>query len=437
MEEETQTGTQEEEQPTVQEVPTIQLDENIAKKLKPGDKVVVLQNRYSNNQLLFKANTAYTVVGTVPERKGGFIVETEIDNPSWIGRTLNNQKKMQTLIHFESAAGGGYLFRKIVTPEEMQQYEEQRRKQQKGEELDPAYKAQLVEHLAIQLSHFMNIFPDGSTVTYNQIIDVSKDVAGRRWEVIEGATKLLLQRKCIEPSDRSGAYYVNLFQIKKFLENPIGEATPQQPQQQQPQQSPTTTSSFAWGTVEAGYFDEEEAPKRLEPSIENTLWEDYDTVIFDLDNTLWDVVSEAGSALSAADVVPPLVLMGKDIVLDSQNNTIRLQRFVRELLDLLDKNMTNLGIVSRSELQNRPFESQPAIMLLKKFHIFDYFNYEIHLKHGMEKSEYVRPLGKTLFIDNERENVSNVDLNCCSDVMWRGSFRQWSDTLVPRQQKSV
>jgi hypothetical protein len=42
----------------------------------------------------------------------------------------------------------------------------------------------------------------------------------------------------------------------------------------------------------------------------------------------------------------------------------------------------------------------------------------------------VRPLGKTLFIDDNKENINSVNKRGDIDVLWRKSFSSWLDLLV-------
>lgn len=165
--------------------------------------------------------------------------------------------------------------------------------------------------------------------------------------------------------------------------------------------------------------------------IEDTIFGKYDTILFDLDGTLWDCFTPKGESMGAYKTTPPYKRVFASVATDINNNIIRVQRGVPELLNALDAADINLGIVSRSELEDKPFSAQPAIMLLKLFDLYKYFNYQISLKLTMEKSEYVKPLGKTLFIDDEQENTNAVNQSGKADVLWRGAFGDWDQLMSP------
>jgi len=165
--------------------------------------------------------------------------------------------------------------------------------------------------------------------------------------------------------------------------------------------------------------------------IDDTIFGEYDTVIFDLDQTIWDCYREDGTSIGAYQIVPPLKLMTSDIVVDTNGSIIRLQSGLKALLEKLDEEDINLGIVSSGELENRPFEAQPSVMILKKFDIYKYFNHDVILKHHADKKLYVKPLGKTLFIDDRNENIDAVNSDDI-DVLWRRAFRSWEDLVTQR-----
>jgi predicted phosphatase len=169
---------------------------------------------------------------------------------------------------------------------------------------------------------------------------------------------------------------------------------------------------------------------RAKELIEDTFLEKYDTVIFDLDGTIWDVLSAKGEGMGAYETKPPYKLVAPYIILDSEDNVIQLQKGIQDMLDLLDLTGKDIGIMSRGEDINKPFEAQPSTQLLKKFDIYKYFNYKIIYKAFGDKSQYVRPRGVTLFIDDDKSNVDNVNKRGDVDVLWRKAFKNWLDLLT-------
>lgn len=180
-------------------------------------------------------------------------------------------------------------------------------------------------------------------------------------------------------------------------------------------------------TITGGFFDTEKS-KSIE-LLEGTLLDDYDTIVFDLDGTVWDVMSPEGNSMGAYMTVHPYHLQSPDIVSDVNGNIIQLQKGISNLLDILDINNKNLGIMSRGENVDLPFEAQPSTQILKKFDLYKYFSYSIIYKSNGDKSKYVRPRGKTLFIDDDKDNIDNVLHNNNVDTLWRKSFADWLDLL--------
>lgn len=176
--------------------------------------------------------------------------------------------------------------------------------------------------------------------------------------------------------------------------------------------------------------------KEKEIPIKDTIFEPYETIVFDLDGTIWLCTSPTGEQIGAYMTVPPYHLRSENIVTDLKNNTITLQKGIRSLLDMLDASGVNLGIASAGEVKDRPFESQPSILLLNKFDIRKYFNYDVILKAGMNKAEYVKDKGSTLFVDDIKDNTDAVNSLGRVDVLWRGSFRSWED-LLPAEESYV
>jgi len=173
-----------------------------------------------------------------------------------------------------------------------------------------------------------------------------------------------------------------------------------------------------------------------EENIKDTILEKYNTIIFDLDRTLWDCFTSKGEQIAGYQTIPPYSLQSKNIIVDIKGNIIQLQEGVRELLELLDNLDKNLGVVSRGQklidVDKRievPFSSQPSVMLLKMFDLYKYFNKGVILKAFEDKKFYVKEEGKTLFIDDDDRWVQSVNEREDIDVLNRKSFRNWNDLL--------
>ena len=174
-----------------------------------------------------------------------------------------------------------------------------------------------------------------------------------------------------------------------------------------------------------------------EMTLEGTLLEPYNTIIFDVDGVIFDCFSASGESIPCFTTNAPYDLQNRDIAKDVTNNIIRLHHHVREVFEILDNNDINMGICSRGERRNTPFAAQPTTMLLKKFDIYKYFNLDVILKEGITKSNYVRPNGKTLFIDDSKEQLQDVEANTNVDVLSRDAFSDWVQLLQPMKTSSL
>lgn len=153
----------------------------------------------------------------------------------------------------------------------------------------------------------------------------------------------------------------------------------------------------------------------------------FDTIIFDLDFTLWDGCEKD---FWAKKLKHPINL-NKNRIFGSDNKFIELQHGVPEMLKALENQNKNIGFITRGGLLETKYEDQPPIVCLKLFGIFDFFNYEkIVLFRTDTKSKYLKPFGKTIYIDD-----NPLDLNDISSahqgvsVLDRNSFSKWKDLI--------
>jgi len=181
-------------------------------------------------------------------------------------------------------------------------------------------------------------------------------------------------------------------------------------------------------------FDKE--LEEAKDKIDRTILDRYQSIIFDLDNTIWNCFTSRGESTGAYKTEPPYKLQSRGVVVDIKGNIIELQEGVQELLEILDLTDKNLGIVSSGEKLidvNRkiglPSAAQPSVMLLKKFDLYKYFNLGVITKAFINKREYIKGIGKVLFIDDNNEQIQNVNEREDIDVLNRKSFNNWNDLL--------
>jgi len=171
-------------------------------------------------------------------------------------------------------------------------------------------------------------------------------------------------------------------------------------------------------------------------NLEGTIFEKYDSVYFDLDRTLWDCFSLKGTSMGAYNMKPPFELLSGVIIKDIDGNHCKLQDGIRTILKLLNDNDMNMGIISSGEKEDTTPSAQPAVMLLKKFNLWSYFNLGVLCKQGINKRNYIKGFGKTLFIDDDEEQIQSVKVDENIDVLDRKAFEGW-DQLLQSQKTNL
>ena len=165
--------------------------------------------------------------------------------------------------------------------------------------------------------------------------------------------------------------------------------------------------------------------------IKDSIFEKYDTVIFDLDNTIWQCFAPNGDTLSAKSMVHPFKLIDEQTLEDISGNICRIDPTVIDVLKCLDNFGMNIGIISKSCRPNTPDEAKPSVMMLKKFDIYKYFSYIVYIlsDENANKSEYISNNGhqKILFIDDKDSNLQQVNQSGKADVLDRKKFRYFGD----------
>jgi predicted phosphatase len=155
---------------------------------------------------------------------------------------------------------------------------------------------------------------------------------------------------------------------------------------------------------------------------------DYDTIITDLDNTIWDGYKPY---FWAKLLKLPYTLQGRQVT-GAGYEAILLQQDVKEVFTVLFTKNINLGFASIGGLENTSLEKQPSVILLKMFGLYDLFLYQKILVFKTErKSLLINPQGKTLYIDDSTEQLKDVRLvhGDTIDLLHRHSFKNWKDLL--------
>lgn len=131
----------------------------------------------------------------------------------------------------------------------------------------------------------------------------------------------------------------------------------------------------------------------------------YDTIIFDLDDTLWDGSEEC---VWSKSLIKPWK-KENDKIIDSSGKFIRLQNNVKTILRVLHKHNKNIGFITVGGLLNTEYDDQPPIQALKKFDIYKFFNFTKKVGYRTDnKSDFFEVKGNTVFIDDNVKNLIDV-----------------------------
>lgn len=154
---------------------------------------------------------------------------------------------------------------------------------------------------------------------------------------------------------------------------------------------------------------------------------DFDTIIFDLDFTIWDGCEKD---FWAKKLEEPLVLKN-EYIFDKNQKYIKLQNGIRETLSFLRSENKNLGFVTRGGLLETEFFDQPPIKCLNLFDILHFFNHQRTVIYKTDlKSQYIKSSGKTIYIDDNIIDINDIKNNH-SDILVvdRNSFNQWQELI--------
>ena len=141
---------------------------------------------------------------------------------------------------------------------------------------------------------------------------------------------------------------------------------------------------------------------------------DFDTIILDADETIWDITTPQKIGIAAKDTTPPYIRQNDNpnLVIDSQNNQILLKDGFLSKLRQLKLKGKELYIVSYSDKIRTKFEEQPVVLILKTFDIFKLFE-DIIIDDEIPKSESILNIddGNSVFIDDNDKNLIDVSIH--------------------------
>ena len=154
---------------------------------------------------------------------------------------------------------------------------------------------------------------------------------------------------------------------------------------------------------------------------------DFDTIIFDLDFTIW---KGSKKDFWAKSLIFPIVKK-RTRLYDSNNDYIQLFYGTKTFLQKLHTANKNIGFSTRGGLLNIDYDQQPCILALRQFDILQYFNYKQDILYKTDlKSKSMIAKGKTLFIDDNIIDLNDVRNNCpLITVLDRTTITTWNELL--------
>lgn len=153
----------------------------------------------------------------------------------------------------------------------------------------------------------------------------------------------------------------------------------------------------------------------------------YDTIILDLDFTVWEGSKEHFWAKSLQFPIKK----NKEKIIDCNGDYIRLYDGIKEFLNHFKNQNKNIGFITRGGLLNLEFNKQPCIICLKKFGIYKYFTYNNCILYKTDKkSRVLKSNNKTVFIDDNPIDLNDVkEKHPNVTVLNRNTFKNWDELI--------
>ena len=139
------------------------------------------------------------------------------------------------------------------------------------------------------------------------------------------------------------------------------------------------------------------------------LCEDYDIFMFDLDRTVFDTYTKKGEPIWAKQLIKPLNRFDEDLIVDDCESECHLQPRIRSVLEYLKLNNKKVGFISRGGVYDVEYDKQPSVLLLRKFGIYEYFNYAKFMFYKTEvKAGHLSQFGKCVFFDDMDKDLEEA-----------------------------
>lgn len=153
----------------------------------------------------------------------------------------------------------------------------------------------------------------------------------------------------------------------------------------------------------------------------------FDTVIFDLDFTIWNGCQDK---YWGKNLIPPIEIHGRKIS-GADNKYIEFHDGIKEVISSLNKNNKKIGFITLGGLLTVSYEDEPVIKCLKMYDIYRYFNHQKTVLYKTDKkSKHIVQSNRTIFIDDNEEVLEDIRNNCSSvTVLNRNDFKNWRELI--------
>ncbi len=154
---------------------------------------------------------------------------------------------------------------------------------------------------------------------------------------------------------------------------------------------------------------------------------DFDTIIFDLDFTVWNGCRDK---YWGKNLISPLNLQGRRIT-GSDGDSIEFQEGIKEVITFLHEHNKRIGFITLGGLLTVDYDQEPVVECLKMYGIYKYFNHQKTVLFKTDKkSRHIIKNGKTIFIDDNEEVLSDIRDNCPDiTAVNRYSFANWKELI--------
>lgn len=154
---------------------------------------------------------------------------------------------------------------------------------------------------------------------------------------------------------------------------------------------------------------------------------DYDTIIFDLDSTIW---TGCENEYWGKKLISPLTIKDRKII-GSDGKYVEFHENVKQVLSLLTDQNKNIGFLTLGGLLTVEYDDEPVIKCLKIYDVYKYFNHQKTVLYRTDlKSRHIQHLGKTIFIDDSEEVLRDIRNNCPTvKVLNRNEFNNWGELI--------